>query len=62
VRDKVLFRIEEISRTIGDLVDKREQIINDLHRIDSDIDSLSMLIFELKNLLDSDTQGTTDQD
>lgn len=46
--------MEELSRTIGDLIDKREQTINDLRRIESEIDSLSMVIFELKSLLDSE--------
>lgn len=52
MKDIVINRIEELSRTIGDLVDKREQAINDLRRIESDIDSLSMVVFELKSLLD----------
>ena len=53
MKDRVLNRMEELSRTIGDLVDKREQTINDLRRIESEIDSLSMVIFELKNIVDT---------
>lgn len=54
MRDRVLNRMEELSRTIGDLIDKREQTINDLRRIESDIDSLSMVVFELKSLLEKE--------
>lgn len=54
MQDKILNRIEELSRTIGDLVDRREQTINDLRRIDSEIDSISMVLFELKSLIDQE--------
>ena len=54
MKDRLLNRIEELSRAIGDLVDKREQTINDLRRIESEIDSLSVVVFELKSLLDSE--------
>lgn len=54
MRDRVLNRMEELSRTIGDLIDKREQTINDLRRIESDIDSLSMVVFELKSLIEEE--------
>jgi hypothetical protein len=54
MKDRVLNRMEELSRTIGDLIDKREQTINDLRRIESEIDSLSVVVFELKSLLDSE--------
>ena len=53
MEDKIVNRIEELSRIIGDLVDKREQAINDLRRIESEIDSMSMVMFELKSLLDN---------
>lgn len=54
MKDRVLNRMEELSRTIGDLIDKREQTINDLRRIESEIDSLSMVLFELKSLIESE--------
>jgi hypothetical protein len=54
MQDRVLSRIEELSRTLGDLVDKRDQAINDLRRIDYEIDSVSMILFELKSLLDQE--------
>jgi hypothetical protein len=54
MEERLLLRIEELSRTVSDLIGKREQAINDLRRIDSDIDSISMVIFELKSLLESE--------
>jgi hypothetical protein len=54
MKDKVLSRMEELSRAVGDLIDKREQTINDLRRIESEIDSLSMVLFELKSLIEHD--------
>ena len=52
MKDKILNRIEELSMTVGDLVERREQTINDLRRIEAEIDSLSMVLFELKNLIE----------
>lgn len=54
MKDRVLNRMEELSRTVSDLIDRREQTINDLRRIDSEIDSLSMVLFELKSLIEND--------
>lgn len=54
MEEKLILRIEELSRTIGDLIEKREHTINNLRLIDSEIDSLSMVIFELKTLLESE--------
>jgi hypothetical protein len=52
MEEKIILRIEELSRTIGDLIEKREHTINNLRQIDSEIDSLSLVMFELKNLIE----------
>jgi hypothetical protein len=52
MEEKIILRIEELSRTIGDLMEKRVQIINNLHQIDSEIDSLSLVMFELKSIME----------
>ena len=54
MEEKIILRIEELSRTIGDLMDRREQAINNLRQIDSEIDSLSLVMFELKSLMDKE--------
>lgn len=52
MKERVLSRIEELSQTLGDLLSRREQTIKDLRHTEADIDSISMVIFELKNLID----------
>ena len=54
MEEKIILRIEELSRTIGDLIEKREHTINNLRQIDSEIDSLSLVMFELKNIIESE--------
>ena len=54
MEERVLARINELSDNISSLISQREQAINDLRRIESDIDSLSLVLFELKSLLDKE--------
>jgi uncharacterized coiled-coil DUF342 family protein len=54
VKDKLINRIDELSQMIGELVEKREYSISELRRLEAEIDSVSMVIFELKSLVDTD--------
>jgi hypothetical protein len=55
MEQKIISRIEELSRIVGDLIDKREHTINSLRKIDSEIDTLSLVMLELKNLIESES-------
>lgn len=54
MKDKLINRIDELSQMIGELVEKREYSIKELRRLEAEIDSVSMVIFELKSLVDTD--------
>jgi len=53
VKDKLINRIDELSVMIGELVEKRDYSIRELRRLEAEIDSVSMVIFELKNIVDT---------
>ena len=54
MENKVLNRIEGLTNQINELAAKREETVKNLRRMDSDIETLSVLIFELKNLLEEE--------
>ena len=54
MEDKILDRINSLTSQINELASKREDLIKNLRRTDHDMETLSMLIFELKNLLEKD--------
>jgi hypothetical protein len=53
VKDKLINRIDELSAMIGELVEKRDYSLRELRRLEAEIDSVSMVIFELKNIVDT---------
>lgn len=53
MKDKLINRIDELSVMIGELVEKRDYSIRELRRLEAEIDSVSMVIFELKNIVDT---------
>jgi len=58
MEDKILDRINSLTSQINELASKREDLIKNLRRTDHDMETLSMLIFELKNLLEKDDAGS----
>lgn len=53
MKDKLINRIDELSAVIGELVEKRDYSLRELRRLEAEIDSVSMVIFELKNIVDT---------
>lgn len=53
MKDKLINRIDELSEMIGGLVEKRDYSLRELRRLEAEIDSVSMVIFELKNIVDT---------
>ena len=53
MKDKLINRIDELSAVIGELVEKRDYSLRELRRLEVEIDSVSMVIFELKNIVDT---------
>jgi len=58
MEEKIISRVSEITNKINDLMQQREDAIKNLKRMDGDIEVLSLLVFELKNLLEKDDIST----
>jgi hypothetical protein len=54
---KIASRIEELSSRISKLLEDRESKIQELRQVDSELDTLTAIIFELKSLIED--QSTT---
>lgn len=49
---KIASRIEELSSRISKLLEDRESKIQELRQMDSELDTLTAIIFELKSLIE----------
>ena len=51
MEQKILERLNKVANDINDLGKRRETLISELRRIDADMEVLSAIVFELKDLL-----------
>lgn len=52
----ILARIQELSETIEDCLLRRDRILEELRRVNNDVDKYTAVIFELKNIIESNQQ------
>lgn len=54
MEERVIARIEELSSRLGELIRDRELRIQELRSLDSELENLTAILFELKSLLDKE--------
>ena len=52
---KIASRIEELSSRISKLLEDRESKIQELRQIDSELETLTAIVFELKSLIEDES-------
>lgn len=52
MEERVVARIDELSSRVGDLIRERESRIQELRSLDSELENLTAILFELKSLID----------
>lgn len=55
MKDKILDKLSKLGDQLNELAIKKQELIKELKRIDTDMEVLSGIAYELKDLLDSET-------